>query len=360
MRIAFLHHPNDPYTQVRIKYFVSAGHKVWSIVFANKPPQKPMDGVEIITLPEKQLARIPFGRRLVYGREISRISSELKLDVLYIISALNSYYLKCSNAKRTYLEAQGSDVITSPDKYLFLRFFYRRFWPYADGITQDSELARKNVFKYLPKGIKNQTIEIGIDFNLFNPQVSKGVVRDKFGLGTRPIVFHSRGIKPLYNLETIIKAAAIVKDHLPDVCFVFCGDEKNLSEEGKRLIEEGNVRKNVLFVGWVDHDTEMPYFNADADLLVSVPLTDSSPFSVYEAMATHTPVIVSDLPWVESKFELGKHLFAVPALDAVKLAHTILAQLGNDPQCVQSAYDKVYEEINMVSENRKLEMFVSA
>ncbi len=360
MRIAFLHQPNDPYTEVRIRFFVKAGHTVWSIVFPNKKGQKKIDGVEIFTLPEKLLNQLPFGKRLTYGKEIAKVTTDLKLDVLYVVSALNSYYLKASNAKRTFLEAQGSDVLISPDKYPFLKVFYRKYWQYATGITQDSEPARKKVLKYMPKGMKNETIEIGIDFRLFNENVQKGVMRKKLKLGSRPVIFHSRGIKPLYNLETVLRAAPHVLKHHPDVCFLFCGDESNLSDEGKLLIESGGIRKNVIFCGWVNHDHEMPYFNMDSDILLSVPTTDSSPFSVYEAMATKTVVIVSDLPWVESKFKVDTHLLSVPANDSDKLADTIVEvlqkKIGTD---LQSAYNCVFENMNMITENKRLEQLVS-
>jgi glycosyltransferase involved in cell wall biosynthesis len=359
MRIGFLHHPNDPYTEVRMKYFVAAGHQVWSIVFPGYEPQRALPGAEVITLSKQWLNKIPFGRRLSHARELSRITANLQLDALYVISALNSFYLKASRAKKTFLEIQGSDVLYSPNKMPLLKPFYRKYWKFAAGITQDSEQARRKAMDYMPVGMDNQTIEIGVDFSLFNPLIPKGKMREKLGLGDRPIVFHSRGIKPLYNLETIMKSVPIVAKEIPEVCLVFCGNEDQLSEAGKKVLSESTCRANIIFCGWVDHDLEMPSFIADADVSVSMPLTDSSPFSVYEAMAMKIPVIVSNLPWLHDKFEAENHLLTVPTLDHNQLGDSILTilQKKNGPN-VEAAYDQVHQNVNMTTENAKLEQMI--
>ena len=224
MRIAFLHQPNDPYTNIRIKYFVSQSHQVYSIVFYSKEKQKQLKGVKIISLPYYPIIRIAFFKRFIYFNIIRKITSINNIDIFYIISALNSYYLKSSKAKRNFLEIQGSDVITAPRKFPFLKLYYRKLWKYADGITQDSKLAKIKSLSFMPKDVINETIEIGVDFNVFNETVSGGFVREKFHLGDRPIVFHSRSIKELYNLETIIKSIPLVKNKFPLVCFMFTGD----------------------------------------------------------------------------------------------------------------------------------------
>ena len=103
MRIAFLHQPNDPYTETRIKYFLSKGHNVFSIVFNKKIKQKPYDGLTIINLPKHFINRIPFVKRYIYAFNIRTITKEKDIDVFYVISALNCLYLLASSAKRNVL-----------------------------------------------------------------------------------------------------------------------------------------------------------------------------------------------------------------------------------------------------------------
>jgi glycosyltransferase involved in cell wall biosynthesis len=53
----------------------------------------------------------------------------------------------------------------------------------------------------------------------------------------------------------------------------------------------------VHVVGHVPYEQMAWYYQA-ADVCVSIPSSDSSPRSVWEAMACGCPVVISDLPWV--------------------------------------------------------------
>jgi glycosyltransferase involved in cell wall biosynthesis len=236
-----------------------------------------------------------------------------------------------------------------------LKTFYRILWKYADGITQDSELAKQKAKVYLPENVVNETIEIGVDFNVFNPSIEKGSIRKKYNLGGRPIIFHSRSIAKIYNLDTIIRSIPIVREQVSKICYLFTGDFESLNQGSKKYIIDHNLHNNVIFCGRLDHETEMKFYYADADITVSVPSSDSSPFSVYEAMATKTPVIVSDLPWLDGKFTHGKHLLTVPVQNELALAAAIINLINNEVILdVESAYSIVFDKINMLVENERL------
>jgi glycosyltransferase involved in cell wall biosynthesis len=359
MRIAFLHQPNDPYTSVRIRYFLSRGYIVFSIVFPSNSKQKPIDNLNILTLPDLLINRIPLLKRIIYGYCISQITKRNKIDILYIISALNSFYLWTSSARKNILEIQGSDVIFVPQKFIFLKPFYRFFWRFADGITQDSQLAAECGKKYMPGSVPNSTIEIGVDFQIFNSKVKSGIMINKLGLKDRLIVFHSRSIRKLYNVDILIQSIPLVKEKFTNICYVLTGDHAQLGRNSKKFIKQNKLESNIIFCGRLDHVSEMKYYNKDSDVVVSIPSSDSSPFSVYEAMATKTPVIASDLPWINGKFIPDKHLLIVPVRSSKLLAEAILKVLGKEIKLdVSAAYQLVFRNINMVTENEKLEAFL--
>jgi glycosyltransferase involved in cell wall biosynthesis len=63
-------------------------------------------------------------------------------------------------------------------------------------------------------------------------------------------------------------------------------------------------------VGRVPYEQLPDYFRA-ADACVSIPRSDSSPRSVWEAMACGCPCVLSDLPWTSELIEPGRHALVV-------------------------------------------------
>jgi len=99
----------------------------------------------------------------------------------------------------------------------------------------------------------------------------------------------------------------------------------------------------------------MPYFYRDSDVVVSVPSSDSSPRSVYEAMACGIPVIISDLEWYRNKFTAEKEVAVVPVGNIELLANKIITILKNNYLDTEAAYQYVFENINMIKHSQKLE-----
>jgi glycosyltransferase involved in cell wall biosynthesis len=74
---------------------------------------------------------------------------------------------------------------------------------------------------------------------------------------------------------------------------------------------------------------QMPDVYRAADVVVSIPSSDSSPRSVWEALACGTPVVVSDLPWARDELEAGQSALVV-SLEAERVADAIVRVL-DDP-----------------------------
>ena len=63
-----------------------------------------------------------------------------------------------------------------------------------------------------------------------------------------------------------------------------------------KISKELNLEKNVIWLGFKNYNEMAELYNA-SDIVISIPNSDSSPKSVYEAMFCKKPVIVSDLEW---------------------------------------------------------------
>jgi glycosyltransferase involved in cell wall biosynthesis len=83
----------------------------------------------------------------------------------------------------------------------------------------------------------------------------------------------------------------------------------------------------VRIVGHVPYEEMARYYQA-ADVCVSIPSSDSSPRSVWEAMACGAPCVLSDIPWVRELIEDERHALVVP-IDEDAVAEALRELLDN-------------------------------
>jgi glycosyltransferase involved in cell wall biosynthesis len=103
----------------------------------------------------------------------------------------------------------------------------------------------------------------------------------------------------------------------------------------------------------------MPDVYRAADVVVSLASSDSSPRSVWEALACARPVVVSDLPWAREELEHGRNALLTP-LEAEGVAAAIeralddpslgeegrrLAQAELDPAVCSARIDELYRSV---------------
>jgi glycosyltransferase involved in cell wall biosynthesis len=344
---------------LRVRFLIERGHEVYSIYFASKNmgAHSSIDWSDSVSLGRSSTLFVKYLNRFLFPHQVTQFTNKHDIDIFHVNGMLNSFYFPFSNAKRQVIENQGSDVLIAADLYPIFKLFYRIYYGFVDGVVQDSEIVQRKGLMLGAPDENNEIIEIGVDFRVFNPNVEYGKARKELGLSDGDkMIFSSRGLKSLYNLEIVLKAIPSVISSEKHVKFVFASHILGFMEKYGSLIKQLGIEDNVILAGQLNHTETMPYFCKDADVMVSVPSSDSSPLSVYEAMACKTPVIISDLSWYEGKFEKDRDIIVVPVRNVEKLADAIIQVLnGKKTVDVDSAYQKVYENINFETENRKLE-----
>jgi glycosyltransferase involved in cell wall biosynthesis len=66
------------------------------------------------------------------------------------------------------------------------------------------------------------------------------------------IVSFAGGLNPERELDVVIKAIKYIKNKIPNIAFIFCGaGEKEYIASLEKLIEYLNLKKKVLFLGYV-------------------------------------------------------------------------------------------------------------
>ena len=358
MKIALLYKANNLHLINRAKLFTSEGHKVYYFGFLPKErvSDENLSGLYRINIPEfpffpDKLYKLNLLYRVLW---IYQHAKEFSFDVLYIQGAGYGFLSILFPKKVVILEHMGSDVIILASKSYLRRFIYRLGYRNIDAVVQDSRLAQIKGIEYGAPEHNNFIINVGIDHSVFNNNIEKGVAKLRFGIEKdTKVIFSPRSINKLYNIDIIVAAIPLVIKEYADVRFVFSAHA--LDQEYFDLIMKNDYKDYIIIAGSLDNNVELPYMYADSDMVLSVPSSDSSPLTVYEAMACHIPVIVSDIDWYKDNFISGKHLLTVPVRDEIALSQRILDILNEKENLdLIDARRITFEYFDYKKENLKL------
>jgi L-malate glycosyltransferase len=192
----------------------------------------------------------------------------------------------------------------------------------------------------------------GVDLRLFSPPVDRGSARRQLGLGEGPVILSPRGLSRVYNLGVILDAVEPLRERMPGLQLIV----KHLSTGEPDL--DGRVKPpGVRLVGHVPYERMADYFKA-ADVCVSIPSSDSSPRSVWEAMACGCPCVLSELPWTQELIEDARHALVVArepravaaALERVLTDRRLAALLGREGRALVETHHDRDAEMDRLSD----------
>lgn len=306
-----------------------------------------------------------------YAKRINAIIDEHRVDIVH---AHSLYYGFVSAGIRQDIPVvftpMGSDIIIHAQQHPVYRYMARKAFSRAHVVTGDSLLLRKQGYKVGAKQDHNYIIQNGVDTEIVYPRENDLKRR----IGVQPdevLIFSPRALMELYNIDVIIESIAVVRDagYSIKCMFSYAFGGEYLSKLKSR-VKELSLEGNVIWLGFLEYHEMAEYYNA-ADLVVSVPSSDSSPKSVYEAMFCKKPVIVSDLEWSYELLSDCECLLRVKPRDFHALADCIKFLIDNEVQRDRiasnahtvahkyfdySANMKQMEEIMIASIDRKKEM----
>lgn len=132
-------------------------------------------------------------------------------------------------------------------------------------------------------------VDLGVDLERFRPPAEPA---------TEPRLLSFRAGTGLYNLHMAVDALARVRERRAGTELVLArGDAPAAPELADRL-----GRPGVRDLGPVEH-REIPRLMRGAAAGISIPSSDGSPSSVWEALACGLPLVVSNLPQVRERLE---------------------------------------------------------
>ena len=145
-----------------------------------------------------------------------------------------------------------------------------------------------------------RVVHNGVDTERFRPEVS-APLRAELGLkAEQPVVGMFASLKPQKNHPLWLRAARRVLEQVPDVMFLFVGDElyKGMSDSVsfkatvQGLVDELGLRRHCLFVG---NRLDVARYYPLCAVTVLPSLFEGTPNAALESMACGVPVVATDV-----------------------------------------------------------------
>ncbi len=220
---------------------------------------------------------------------ISRVAN--RMGVPYFVSVrgmLDDWVMaKKGLKKRTYLALCG-----------------RRWLEGARAVHFTAGLEREESRKHFPKG-RSLVIPNLLNLADFEDLPGPEPARERFGLDPEgaPVVLTLSRMHPIKQLEILIEASAILKrDGLPiRLVIAGAGDDRYVSTLKKLAADLGLAGPDIAFVGQVLGREKLSLYQA-ADLFAMTSAHENFGFSIAEALACATPVLVT--PGIKIRDEL--------------------------------------------------------
>ena len=185
---------------------------------------------------------------------------------------------------------QGSDVLIKPYGSRLFRYFAARSLAAAKAVIVDSEKMRNAILDFCDAPVNVHVIRNGIDLKSIDAATS----RAKEGGAERTAITSVRGYTPLYRIREVVESRnASARYSRTPITFVYPFYENTYRKAVSSLLlaEDSDL-------GRVDK-AQMYELMAGARLVISIPVSDSSPRSVFEAVFCGCAVAITPQPYYD-------------------------------------------------------------
>ena len=222
-----------------------------------------------------------------------------------IINALGTYAIR--------------PLLKWPDKY-FAEWAYNT----AKIITAPSIFTKDSILKFSKTKTPIRVINEGVNFARFQKEIDMPELRNLYK--DRKVLITVGGLKPRKGQDLVIRALAILKKHRNDFHYCIIG-KGGFEEYLRNIVHEENLESNVTFLGELDGDRLVKYFQL-CDIYVHTPRLIDWNFEgfgiVYlEASACGKPIVATNSGGIRNAVIDGKTGIIVPENDIDRIAQAI-------------------------------------
>ena len=212
----------------------------------------------------------------------------------------------------------------------WIRHLFRLVQPLASGFIFASHRSADYYGAELV-GRLHAVVPSTVDIARFDPARSYTIddtLRDR--LGTTPLIGTVANVNRIKGLNLLIEAFALARERVPELRLVIVGpvhaNQTAYHSELCALAEKLGVAPDIE---WTGATSDVRPFLAHMDVYVCSSLAESSPVSVWEAMAMARAVVSTNVGDVSRHIIDGENGYVVPVSDAKTLAARIATLIEN-------------------------------
>jgi len=229
---------------------------------------------------------------LVFPVQVALVRRFARRNPGAIYYAHAMYYLLLGMAARIPFvgRPQGSDVLIKPYRSRLFRYFAARSLASAQAVIVDSERMRKAILEFCHAPVNVHVIRNGIDLK----SIAAAMSQAKEGAAERAAIMSVRGCTPLYRIREIVASRNASTDRTrTPITFIY-----PFYEDAYRKAVSSLLLPHDRDLGRVEK-VQMYGLMAAARLVISIPVSDSSPRSVFEAVFCGCAVAITRQPYYE-------------------------------------------------------------
>ncbi len=207
-----------------------------------------------------------------------------------------------------------------------------------DVLTYVASFTRDRIAKALSPAAAARMVRLtpGVDVDVFHPGVDGRPVRERYGLGDRPVVVCVSRLVERKGQDMLIRSLPLIQQQVPDAAVLIVGDGPMRDELGE-LARSLGVSSDVVFAGahpW----SELPPFFAAGDVFCMPTRTRKAGLEVealgivyLEASAIGLPVVVGSSGGAPDTVRQGETGYVVDGTSSEDIASRVTELLRDPP-----------------------------
>ena len=330
MKICLIANANSVHTQRWISPLIQQGHEIHLISYVQVDTK--IEAVNYVDL--TRLTNIPKLRFIIWGRWLRKWIRIQKPDILNAHQIQAAGWLGVlANYHPFIVSSWGSDLLVEPTRSWFRRFLVSVVLHNCDRLTVPSKYMYDTA---ITLGLPEEKLRL-IPWGGITGQdkvIPNDRIQTRLQWNIQPdarVILSPRSIQPISNIDILIESFKVVSsmDARVILCLIKFNPDSNCFARLIDLINKHDLEKRIIWIPTQSTRADMDRLYRMSDLVVSIPTSEGFGVTVYEAMASGCPTLITDLP-VFDHFKNNVNTIKIPVRDLPATVQSLTEFIQND------------------------------